>query len=250
MMNNIYLAVRIYATFHLLYGLWIYLFHRKMYGLCDKLYRQARIMRVCIRRRRKRQIAARIERKKRHEMRKKKKKEETPNKIRVTDYDVIGKTKTVYIKEPLKSRIEPMRSEPLPESDFISEDDEISSDDVEDNLDTVTDTDDDEEFQELMEAPLSKPDPDFSQSMTYEDIHNMAEVLSGRETDEDKRIRAAEALNDIQDTDFFDFLVELAESREKVEALMREHFDEAVEPRMKTVPGTETATDFDWNLYV
>ena len=251
MMIKLYLAVKIYATFHLLYELWIFLFRRKMYGLWDKLYRRARIMRVCIRRRRKKQIAARLERQKRHEMRGKKKKEETPNKIPVADYDVIGKTKTVYIQDPLKSRIEPMRSEPLPESDFISEDDEISSDDVEDNLDSLTDVADDE-LKELMEPSLSEPDPDFSQSMTYEDIHNMAEVLSGRESDEDKRTRAAEALNNIQDSDFFNFIVELAESRERVEALMREHFDEDGEPRKK-VPAetdTEVATDFDWDLYV
>ena len=249
MMNNIYLAVRVYATFHLLYELWIFLFRRKMHGLWDKLYRQARIMRIFFRRWRKKLRAARLERKKRHKMRKKKK--EVPKRVPVTDCDVIGKTKTVYIEAPIKVRKEPIRSEPLPESDFIGEDDEISSDDVEDNLDSLTD-DTDDELKELIEPPLSEPDPYFSQSMTYEDIHNMAEVLSGRESDEDKRTRAAEALNNIQDTDFFNFLVELDESREKVEALMREHFDEDGKPRKK-VPietDTEAATDFDWNLYV
>ena len=239
MMNNIYMAVKIYATFHLLCELWIFLFHCKMYGVWDKLYRQARIMRMCVR----------CWHKKRHDSRNRPKKEEMPDKISVTECDVIGRTRTVYINPPQKAGNEPMKSEPLPESDFIGEDNEISSDDVEDNLDTVSDMYDDE-LQELMEPPLSEPDQDFSQSMTYEDIHNMAEVLSGRESDESKRVRAAETLNDIQDTDFFEFLVKEAASREKVDTLLREYFDDDGKPLKKTTVGTDVSTDFDWNLYV
>lgn len=246
MMTKIYLAVRVYAAFHLLYDLWIFLFHRKMYGLWDILYRRARIMHIWIRRWRKNLRAARLEREKRQDMRKGRKKKGMPERIPASDCDVMGKTKTVYIEEPQKARTEPVRSEPLPESDFIGEEDEISPDDVEYNPDAVPDVDD----TELMEPPLSEPDPDFSRSMTYEDIQNMADVLSGKESDESKRVRAAETIHDIQDTDFFEFLRREAVNREKVEALMREYFDENGEPRKKTVEGTNDVAGFDWSLYV
>lgn len=248
-MTKIYLAVRVYATFHLLYELWIFLFHRKMYGLWDMLYRRARIMYIWIRRWRKNLRAARLEREKRQDMRKERKKKEMPERIPASDCDVMGKTKTVYIENPQKTRTEPVKSEPLPESDFIGEEDEISPDDVEYNPDAVPDADD-AELQELMEPPLSEPDPDFSRSMTYEDIQNMADVLSGKESDESKRVRAAETIHDIQDTDFFEFLRREAVNREKVEALMREYFDENGEPRKKTVEGTNDVAGFDWSLYV
>ena len=69
MMTKIYLAVKIYVTFHLLYELWGFLFRRKMYGLWDKLYRWARVIRIILQRWDKKLEAARLERRKRHEMR-------------------------------------------------------------------------------------------------------------------------------------------------------------------------------------
>lgn len=71
-------------------------------------------------------------------------------------------------------------------------------------------------------------------------------------TAECTQVNTARTFPDVQDADYADFLVKLSASREKVEALMREHFDEDGEPRKK-VPAetdTEVATDFDWSLYV
>lgn len=249
MMTKLYMAVRVYAAFHLLHELWIFLFRHEMYGLWDRLYRLARIMRVWLRHRRKKLRAARLECAKRHDMRRKREKEETPGRIPVPEHDVMGKTKTVYIEDPQKARTEPVRSEPLPESDFIGEEDEISVDDVEYNSDAVPDMDD-AELQELMEPLLSEPDPDFSRSMTYDDIQNMADVLSGKESEERNLVRAAETIHDIQDSDFYEFLRREAANRKKIEALMREYFDENGEPRKKTAGETDDVTGFDWSLYV
>ena len=102
MMTKIYLAVKVYATFHLLYELWVFLFRRKIYGLWDKLYRWARVIRIILQRWYQKLEAARIECRKRHEMREKRRKKEKTVPHSVVDCEVIGKTKSVYIPDPKK----------------------------------------------------------------------------------------------------------------------------------------------------
>ncbi len=240
METGIYMSVKIICAVYVLYRFRLFVFGQRVLGFWTLLYRWARIIRLQIRRLQRKRLAAKAKRDK---------KKEASERIAVTDCDVIGKTKTVHIEDPLKARREPVRSEPLPESDFIGEDNEISSDDVYDNLDAVSDIAEDE-LLELMEPPLCEPDPDFSRSMTYEDIQNMADVLSGEASDESKRVRAAEILRDIQDTDFSEFLVREAANREKIEALMREYFDDDGNPRKKRASEANVAKDFDWSLYV
>ena len=103
MMTKIYLAVRIYATIHLLYELWIYLFRRKAFGLWNKLYRWARIMRVIKWQCDKKLEAARLERKKKHVKRESHRNIERPKVSSFSDCEVIGKTK-VSIFPILKKR--------------------------------------------------------------------------------------------------------------------------------------------------
>lgn len=80
-MTKIYMAVKVYVTFHLLYELWVFLFHRKIYGLWDKLYRCARVIRIILRRWDKKLEAVRLERRKRHKMREKRRKKENLRRI-------------------------------------------------------------------------------------------------------------------------------------------------------------------------
>lgn len=69
-------------------------------------------------------------------------------------------------------------------------------------------------------------------------------------TAECTQVNTTRTFPDVQDADYSDFLVKLAESREKVEALMREYFDDDGKTRKKATVETDAATDFDWNLYV
>ena len=73
-----------------------------------------------------------------------------------------------------------MRSEPLPESDFIGEDEDISADDVDY---TFTDDEDlssdltDADMQALMAPVETEPDPDFPTGIPISRISDAADVL-------------------------------------------------------------------------
>ena len=134
---------------------------------------------------------------------------------------VIGKTKSVYIPDPKKAK-EPVRSEPLPESDFIGEDDDISADDVDDILEPM----DEEDLQELMEPGLSGCRSRLPQAMTYDDINNMVAVASGANKDETDTIRAVETLYSIRQSDIYEFILSESDNKDRIERLMNERFDE------------------------
>lgn len=243
MMTKIYLTVNIVCAVYILYRLWLFLFRHKANGLWDKLHRLARIVRVIIRRWRKKMRVAGLEREKHHNLRNRKK-ENKPT-ASGTNVEVIGKTRSVYIPDSKKAK-EPVRSEPLPESDFIGEEDEISSDDVDDNLEFG----EYEDLQEFVGTGLSEPDPDFSQAMTYEDLQNMVEVASGVRKGEDDTVRAVETLYSIQQSDIYEFIVNESGNKERIEAMLSERFGENGEPRVTPEHKEKTTPDFDWSQYI
>lgn len=228
MMTEIYLAVRIYATVHLLYELWIFLFCRKMYGLWDRLDRLARIIRLKIWHWRKKRAGKKCNNKKKRHPR-----EGRPTVTSVADCEVIGKTKSVYIPDPKKAR-EPVRSEPLPESDFIGEDDDISADEVDDNLDDYEETAPaltHQEIRELMEPVYSEADPDFPTGIPIDRIRDAADILLSGIGDVEKRMFAAETLFQLKDTDLFDLFAENITSREEMDTIIAECLTETGERR-------------------
>ena len=245
MMTKIYLTVKIVCALYILYRLWFFLFRRKAEGLWDRLYRWARIIRIMMWRWHKIRMVAKAERRKRRTVRNQKKKKEAAAVAPSTYCEVIGKTKSVYIPDPKKAK-EPVRSEPLPESDFIGEDDDISADDVDDILEPM----DEEDLQKLMEPGLSEADPDFSQAMTYDDINNMVAVASGANKDETDTIRAVETLYSIRQSDIYEFILSESDNKDRIERLMNERFDEKAAPN-KHSERLETQTSvFDWSQYV
>lgn len=241
----VYLTVKIVCAVYILNRLWLLLFRRKADGLWDRLYRLARIIRIKIWRLHKRRMAAKAEREKRSTVRTRKKKTEAPDIAPSTHCEVIGKTKSVYIPDPKKAK-EPVRSEPLPESDFIGEDDDISADDVDDILEPM----DDEDLQELMEPCLSEADPDFSQAMTYDDINNMVAVASGVNKDEDETIRAVETLYSIRQSDIYEFVLSESDNKDRIERLMNERFDEKAAPNKHSERLEAQTSGFDWSQYI
>ncbi len=79
---------------------------------------------------------------------------------------------------------------------------------------------------------------------------NSNSIMPETTTEEDNQVRNTRMFHDIQDTDFFEFLRRETVNREKVDALMREYFDENGELRKKTVEGTNDVAGFDRDLYV
>lgn len=252
MMTKIYLAVKVYATFHLLYELWVFLFRRKIYGLWDKLYRWARVIRIILRRWDKKLEAARLERRNRHEMREKRRKKEKPTPHSVADCEVIGKTKSVYIPEPKKARA-PMRSEPLPESDFIGEDEDISADDV---YDTFTDDADlssdltDIEIQDLMAPVETEPDPDFPTGIPISKISDAADVLMSGSDDMEKRMLTAETLFQLRDTDLFKMFADNICPQEELDMIIAECLTDEGERKRFNDNAPEIPQTVNWDDYM
>lgn len=252
MMTKIYLAVRIYATFHLLYELWVFLFCRKMYGLWDRLYRWSRIIRMKMWHWRKKRTAARLERRKRHDMRNKRKKKEKPTAVPTAGCEVIGKTKSVYIPDPKKAK-EPVRSEPLPESDFICEDGEISADDVDDILtgnDDISTELTESEMQELMAPGDIEPDPDFPTGIPIDRISDAADILLSGTDDIGKRMIAAETLFQLKDTDLFDLFAENISSQEEMDLIIAECLTEKGERKNITEEEPDMHQEVNWDEYM
>lgn len=230
METYVHLTVKIICAVYVLYRCWIFIFSHKT----KCLWRRVEII-ACYARRKNAF----------HKGTAKKQKESTSEKS-VPEVDVMGKTKTVYIENPDKARNVPAMSEPLPESDFIGEDDDISADDVEDNLESL----EDEELLGLMSPSVSEPDPDFKQSMTFEDMQNVADVLSGKNDDDSNAVRAAETLYAIRQSDIFEFFLNETGNKDKVENLLRECLDENGVPRDKPRQHRKEAEGFDWDKYV
>lgn len=251
MMTKIYLTVRIYATIHLLHALWIFLFRRRMYGLWDKLYRRARIMRLWIWRWHKKLKAARLQRKKKHNARneRKNKKHEMES---VHPCDVIGRSKTVYLPDPKRAH-EPVRSEPLPDSDFIGEDEDISYDDVED---AIMDNDNSSpaltasEIEELMAPAESETDPDFPTGIPIDRIRAAADVLLSGSDDKDKRMLTAETLFQLKDTDLFRLFAENICPQEELDMIISECLTDKGERKNITDYETENHQPINWDEYM
>ena len=240
----VYLTVKVICVVYILYRFWLFMFSRKADGLWDRLYRWARIIRIKMWRRYKKRMSARAEREKRRKVRSKKKKG-TPAVAPAKHCEVIGKTKSVYIPDPKRVR-EPVRSEPLLESDFISEDEDISADEVDDSLEPVEDP----ELQGLMEPGLCEPDPDFSQAMTYEDLNNMVAVASGTSTDTTDMARAVETLYSLRQSDIYEFILSESGNKDKFERLIRERFDSKGTLRNMPEQQKEETSGFDWSQYL
>lgn len=251
MMTKIYLAVRIYATIHLLHALWIFLFRRRMYGLWEKLYRRARIIRLWRWRWHKRLAAARLQRKKLHNARVKRKNGKT-EKVPVLVCDVIGRTKTVYIPDPKKVQ-EPIRSEPLPDSGFIGEDEDISSDDVEEAImdnDGTSPVLTASEMQDLMTPAESEPDPDFPSGIPIDRISAAADVLLSGSNDKDKRMLTAETLFQLKDTDLFRLFAENICPQEELDMIISECLTDKGERKNITDYETEKHQPVNWDEYM
>lgn len=252
MMTKIYLAVRIYATIHLLYELWIYLFRCKAFGLWNKLYRWARIMRVIKWQCDKKLEAAGLERKKKHVKRESRRNIERPKVSSFSDCEVIGKTKSIYIPDPKKTK-EPVRSEPLPKSDFIGEDEDISYDDVEY---TVTDNGDlssdltDAEMQVLMAPVEIEPDLDFPTGIPISRISAAADVLMSGSDDMEKRMLTAETLFQLKDTDLFKMFAENICPQEELDMIIAECLTDEGERRMLNDNTPEISQTVNWDDYM
>lgn len=222
-MNWIYFAVRIGCTLYLLYRLWDALFRQRLFGIWNHLFdmRQAVI----------------------HDI------EKLPDQ---SYDDVLGKTHLVYLEDPEAAATVPMRSEDLPPSDFIGEEEEIPTDAVEDTLSdasVMTPPSAEELYEDTERAPL---DTEFSRGLTYDEISNAVGVLKTATTDVDKTLAAARTIFNLKNTDLFEFFTTQVSNAEAIDKLLADSLDDnglPLSPKRSSSANPNLA-DFNWDHFV
>lgn len=231
MENYFYFSVKVLCAGYLFYRLWIFLFRQRIYGLWEDMVKYL-------------------------PKKKEKKPVEPVTAPKADDNEVIGKTNIVYLEDPEIACKVPARSESLQPADEMTEEEDISPDDVEDNFTAARPGGlSDEEKAELMSGYESEADTDFSTGMTYEDMMNAVGVLTtkGLDTDDEKVIRTAKTMYDIQQTEIFRFITTEVSNIELVESLFKKCLNEYGEPLQKRkgeILSVETTEKFDWDKYV
>lgn len=263
----IYFSVKVLSATYILYKIWMLIFSPKVYEFWDRMYRHMRILRVRLWKSRKKRIAEKA-RKARYRARRSKaddrvaearkkagkagneKKTEMAPEPPGEDNEVIGKTKIVYLEDPEVVRKTPTRSEPM-NKEPIEEDEDVNPDDVEDGFTTQKGLTESEK-QELMSNDESIPDPDFSRSLTFEELNNVADVLMSGTDDKGKIQSAVETLYNLQDTDLFKFFATELSTQAQVEKLLKENLSS--DNRLPaTAGGTKNSAkqdNIDWNKYM
>lgn len=218
-MNWIYFAVRIGCTLYLLYRLWDALFRQRLFGIWDRLLEAEP------------PATQTAENRKDSEQ---------------SDDDVLGKTHLVYLEDPEIAATIPMRSEDLPPSDFIGEEEEIPGDAVEGTLSDASSPaqpSEEELYEDAEPIPL---DTEFSRGLTYDEISNAVGVLTTAAPDADKTFAAAQTISNLKNTDLFEFFTTQVSNTAAVERLLAECLDNTGQP----LPTRKFVGDFQWEKYV
>lgn len=218
-MNWIYFAVRVGCTLYLLYRLWDALFRQRLFGIWNRLLEAEP------------PATQTAEKTKDPEL---------------SDNDVLGKTHLVYLEDPEVAATIPMRSEDLPPSDFIGEEEDILTDAVEDtlsNTSAITPPSDKELYEDAEPTPL---DTEFSRGLTYDEISNAVGVLMTATPDADKTFAAAQTIFNLKNTDLFEFFTMQVSNTAAVERLLAECLDNTGQP----LPTRKFVEDFQWEIYV
>ncbi len=225
-MKAIYLVVRIGCMLYVLYRLWMVLFRYGMFGIWGRLVNRADA------------AAWAIEPEKADGHR---------------TEDVIGQTHVVYIEAPYAAAAAvPVRSEELPPSDFLGEEEEIPEDAVANTLSDTSSTappNEEELYEDAAQTPL---DTEFSRGLTYDEISNVVGVLKTTPADVDRTLAAARTIFNLKNTDLFEFFTTQADNTAAVENLLNGYLDANGECRPDRMPkGRDTGTPaFQWDRYV
>lgn len=218
-MNWIYFTVRVGCTLYLLSRLWDALFRQRMFGIWGRLLEAEPPA------------------------------TQTTEKIKdseLSDDEVLGKTHVVYLEDPEVAATIPLRSEDLPLSDFIGEEEDIPTDAVEDtlsNTSAITLPNDEELYEDAEQTPL---DMEFSRGLTYDEISNAVGVLMTAAPDTDKTVAAARTIFNLKNTDLFEFFTTQVSNSAAVERLLVEGLDNTGQP----LPTLKFVEDFQWEIYV
>ncbi len=222
-MNWIYFAVRVGCTLYLLYRLWNALFRQRLFGIWDRLLK-AEPPAI--------QTA------------------EKTKDLEQSDDDVLGKTHFVYLEGPEAAATIPLRSEDLPPSDFIGEEEELPRDAVEGTLSDVSSAvppSEEELYEDAEQTPL---DTEFSRGLTYDEISNAVGVLTTAVPDANNALAAARTIFNLKSTDLFEFFSMQVSNSTAVEKLLTDCLNSDGQPLRNRKPATAKISVFQWEVYV
>lgn len=222
-MNWIYFAVRVGCALYLLYRLWNALFRQRLFGIWDCL---SDVQPPVIQNTEKEKPAAQ------------------------SDNEVLGKTHIIYLEDPEIAATIPMRSEDLPPSDFIGEEEEIPADAVEYTLSGASSTappDEEELYEDGEPTPL---DEEFSRGLTYDEISNAVGALTTAAPDADKALAAARTIFNLKNTHLFEFFTTQVSNSVAIENLLTECLNSDGQPLLTRKSSTDKVADFHWKRYV
>lgn len=255
METKIYFTVKVLCAIFIFYQLWTFIFSREMYDGWDKVYRMMRIARIKLWKYRKEYRKKKAKNARKRERHKKtsvatKAGQEISETMTASspadDNDVIGKTKIVYLEDPEVARKAPTRSEPM-EKGSIEEDEEIDADDVAQEKQGLTK----EEKEELMAPVNTEPDPEFNTAMTFEEMNNVAEVLTSETRDKQKAFRASLTIyHKLSGTEILNILENEIGCQQKIKCLLNEYLDEAGRPLSKQKPASRKMEAFNIDDFV
>jgi hypothetical protein len=165
-------------------------------------------------------------------------------------YSIVGKSQTVYLKEPPREEvkvIEAAFSEDLQKIPAYEEEADITDNDVDDSPDEDVLSREDR-FLPLDEEPGEEA---VSTGMTYEQISQALDVVRGKQTDETDKTETARILYEIQGSDVFDFLAAQAENEAMIGKLIKENIDnDGVSPPENARKQRQEIAEFDMDRYV
>lgn len=223
-MNGIYFIVRIGCMLYVLYRLWMILFRYRMFGIWNLLFNVNKPMALA---------------------------DEPAERTDRRMDDVLGKTHIVYLEAPADfTTAVPVRSEELPPSDFIGEEEEILTDAVEDtlsNTSAITLPSDEELYEDAEQTPL---DTEFSRGLTYDEISNAVGVLKTATADVDKTLAAARTIFNLKSTELFEFFTTQVSNAESVERLLAESLGGKGLPLLKRETSIDYIIGFQLDRYI
>lgn len=197
----IYFCVRIVCIGYLLYS--VYGWRRRIETVCTLLYGKS-----CL---------------------KNEKKEVAVTGSALSDAEVMGSTRYVYLDENAGKTAAPFMSQPL-ERNFIGEEEDVQQEDVECNLQL-------EKMKLLQEVQedLDAESPEVesvSPVLSSRDMEVLGEYLTHQdEADHDKAMQAARVLFSIRQTSLIDVLLSNMENSEIIENLIDQYLDEDGNPK-------------------
>jgi len=159
------------------------------------------------------------------------------------EYDVVGKSKTVFLAPLTPEKNEPLISETLEREPAAEVESDISPDEVEVIISKPYVPDDDELEQYANDDVDTTGD--FSQGLTYQQISHAIDVVEGKKSTENDELIAGETLS-VMPSDFLNMICRQADHENNVKKLLANYVDSVGKIKPQPAP----VKNFDIKRYV